>query len=181
MLNYRLKKLELKLNLLNGNANNANNSSPQNNEEINQLETGSWSLPLASPSFCSNPSETSHRRVLTHNSLTLSFVSLNVRFINMYLHSYLAGFIPIVKHGDLNLPGTEQAIPKTGSIAQSLTVSSQNNPNPIVVQTKNVDARRWSFASMHSTAPNSNNSGSDKANTASNKLDQISIPSDQFR
>lgn len=93
----------------------------------------------------------------------------------------MAGFIPIVKHGDLNLSGTEQTIPKTGSIAQSLTVSSQNNPNSIVVQTKNVDARRWSFASMHSTAPNSNNSGSDKANSTSNKLDQIYIPSDQFR
>lgn len=90
----------------------------------------------------------------------------------------MAGFIPIAKYGDL---GTE-TIAKTGVNAQNLTGTSQNNPNSLVVQTKNVDARRWSFASMHSTANNnSNNSVSEKTINTSNKLDHISIPSDQLR
>ena len=70
-----------------------------------------------------------------------------------------------MKH-DLNLSATES------KAAQNLALP---NPNSLVVQAKNIDARRWSFASMHSTTVNNDNG---KKN---NKADQISIASDQFR
>ena len=54
MLNYRLKRLELKLNLLNSNSSNSNHHHNEENLLCVTLSPKPWTSPLASPSFCNS-------------------------------------------------------------------------------------------------------------------------------
>ena len=61
----------------------------------------------------------------------------------------------------------------TSDAVNKSSIVPHQNTNSLVVASKNVDARRWSFASMHSAGY--------AANEEKNKLEQMSIPSEQFR